>query len=196
MSRALVPPNVVVERSGAGETYIINEKGEKLIAASRRADGSIRKPIKVRPGFMPLEERERFVSRGSAIRRGIEHSAAHPPGAALEDTLVGSCPTVSPKKARKKKSPKKQSEAYFEIVEDIPSVATHVPEEGANDYSNSVSATKVVEEESAALPDDLEGVERKMKLTRRKLMDARTLERKQGAGQHLLPNQEEVRHHH
>eukprot|EP01055_Gregarina_sp_Pseudo9_P000919 Gregarina_sp_Pseudo_9__918@NODE_1589_length_1474_cov_16_294077_g1474_i0_p1_GENE_NODE_1589_length_1474_cov_16_294077_g1474_i0NODE_1589_length_1474_cov_16_294077_g1474_i0_p1_ORF_typecomplete_len205_score57_39Magobind/PF09282_10/2_4e13Magobind/PF09282_10/2_6e03ECM11/PF15463_6/2_9e03ECM11/PF15463_6/0_14PHM7_cyt/PF14703_6/8_3MscS_TM/PF12794_7/3_7Nnf1/PF03980_14/2_8e03Nnf1/PF03980_14/1_1_NODE_1589_length_1474_cov_16_294077_g1474_i04471061 len=180
MSKALVPPNVVVERSGAGETYIINEKGEKLIAATRRADGSIRKAIKVRPGFMPLEERERFVSRGTAIRRGIEEARAQPPGTTAEMLNEAQAEVVK-KTRRKKASPKKQpAEAFFEIVEDIQPQAPAPKETPAAETPAATS-----------LPEDLDGLDKRMKLTRRKLADARALEKRQDAGQQLLPNQEE-----
>lgn len=192
MSRALVPPNVVVERSGAGETYIINEKGEKLIAASRRPDGSIRKAIKVRPGFIPLEERERFVSRATAFRREVEEAKAHPPGT-TEDMLQ----PVN-KKSRKKKSAAKkaQPEAFFEIVEDtqshtLPSNDNQASKEEAEPLEVSASSNVAPSSGASNAPLDLEGLTKRLKMTRRKLTEARALQKRQEEGHQLLPNQEE-----
>eukprot|EP01057_Protomagalhaensia_wolfi_P000940 Protomagalhaensia_wolfi_Nauph_80__939@NODE_1541_length_1480_cov_45_666898_g1196_i0_p1_GENE_NODE_1541_length_1480_cov_45_666898_g1196_i0NODE_1541_length_1480_cov_45_666898_g1196_i0_p1_ORF_typecomplete_len203_score45_92Magobind/PF09282_10/1e13bZIP_Maf/PF03131_17/0_58_NODE_1541_length_1480_cov_45_666898_g1196_i04191027 len=177
MSRALVPPNAVVERSGAGETYIINEKGEKLIAATRRPDGSIRKAIKVRPGFMPIEERERFVSRGTAIRRGIEEARVMPPGVTPEMMKQ----PAEAKKPRKKKAAKPEAAPFFEIIEDTSSPQKKEEKQPA------ASAR-------ATLPPvarDIPTLQQRQKLLRNKLNDAKILQRRLNQGQQLLENQEE-----
>ena len=43
------------------------EDGERVIAASRRPDGTVRKERKIRPGFVPQEEQQVYVSRGAAV---------------------------------------------------------------------------------------------------------------------------------
>jgi Mago binding len=43
------------------------EGGERVIAASRRPDGTLRKERKIRPGFVPQEEQQVYVSRGAAV---------------------------------------------------------------------------------------------------------------------------------
>eukprot|EP01053_Blabericola_migrator_P003969 Blabericola_migrator_1__3968@NODE_21_length_22536_cov_99_458098_g18_i0_p13_GENE_NODE_21_length_22536_cov_99_458098_g18_i0NODE_21_length_22536_cov_99_458098_g18_i0_p13_ORF_typecomplete_len203_score29_71Magobind/PF09282_10/2_1e13bZIP_Maf/PF03131_17/0_0018Med9/PF07544_13/0_98_NODE_21_length_22536_cov_99_458098_g18_i059426550 len=177
MSRALVPPNAVVERSGAGETYIINEKGEKLIAASRRADGSIRKAIKVRPGFMPIEERERFVSRGTAIRRGIEEARLMPPGVTPD-----MCSREPSRKSKKKKGNARKPVVgtLFEIVEDVGCTSPPPEKEDGE-----------VEETRPVLPQDPSKLKDRHKLLKSKLNDARALKRRIDQGHNLLANQEE-----
>eukprot|EP01056_Protomagalhaensia_sp_Gyna25_P006003 Protomagalhaensia_sp_Gyna_25__6002@NODE_93_length_5325_cov_100_196557_g72_i0_p4_GENE_NODE_93_length_5325_cov_100_196557_g72_i0NODE_93_length_5325_cov_100_196557_g72_i0_p4_ORF_typecomplete_len205_score43_52Magobind/PF09282_10/9_1e14bZIP_Maf/PF03131_17/0_38_NODE_93_length_5325_cov_100_196557_g72_i042764890 len=179
MSRALVPPNAVVERSGAGETYIINEKGEKLIAASRRPDGSIRKAIKVRPGFMPIEERERFVSRGTAIRRGIEEARVMPPGVTPE-MMKQPAPA---KKPRKKKAAKPEAAPFFEIIED-----TSSPQK--KEETQPAAPTRAAPH-TPMLDRDLPTLQQRHKLLRNKLNDAKVLQRRLNQGQELLVNQEE-----
>lgn len=50
----MIPADAIVTKSQVtGETYIINENGQRVIAPTRRADGTMRKEIKVRPGFIP-----------------------------------------------------------------------------------------------------------------------------------------------
>lgn len=45
------------------------EGGERIIAASRRPDGTLRKERKIRPGFVPQEEQQVYVSRGAAVSK-------------------------------------------------------------------------------------------------------------------------------
>lgn len=85
-----VPAGAVISQSGAGETYVINRDGERIIPASLRADGSIRKAIKVRPGFIPEEERQRYVSKGQKVRQGVEQARICPPGSeGLVESMSG-----------------------------------------------------------------------------------------------------------
>ncbi|CEP13060.1 hypothetical protein [Parasitella parasitica] len=62
------------ERSNAG---IIQVGEERWIPGSQRADGSFRKERKVRPGFVPLEDVERY----SNSRIEASKAASLPPGA-------------------------------------------------------------------------------------------------------------------
>ncbi|GAA6040419.1 hypothetical protein JCM8097_004537 [Rhodosporidiobolus ruineniae] len=58
------PMNLVFpDRTAAGISKDAN--GERVVAASRRPDGSIRKEIKIRPGFTPVEDVLRYRTRGA-----------------------------------------------------------------------------------------------------------------------------------
>ncbi len=52
----------------ASNQYAVNEQGEKIIASSLRADGSIRKERKVRAGYVPQEEVPVYVPRQIRVR--------------------------------------------------------------------------------------------------------------------------------
>ncbi|OEH78538.1 partner of Y14 and mago [Cyclospora cayetanensis] len=67
---SLAPTGVCVrETTISGETYVVNmATGEKIIPGSRRPDGSLRKPIKVRAGYTPAEERRAFRTRQQISR--------------------------------------------------------------------------------------------------------------------------------
>ncbi|KAL4444680.1 hypothetical protein ABPG77_002497 [Micractinium sp. CCAP 211/92] len=73
MSAGLPPPD-----------YTVNEAGERIIAASKRPDGTIRKERRVRAGYVPQEEQQVYVSRGTAFRQnvpkcpGFDESSAEP----------------------------------------------------------------------------------------------------------------------
>ena len=42
--------------------------GEVVVPASRRADGSLRKPIRIRKGYVPLEEVPKYKTVGQRVR--------------------------------------------------------------------------------------------------------------------------------
>lgn len=43
------------------------QAGERIIAASRRPDGTVRKERRVRAGYVPQDEQQVYVSRGAAV---------------------------------------------------------------------------------------------------------------------------------
>lgn len=46
-----------------------NEHGERVVGGTRRADGSIRPERKVRDGYVPPDEQQKYMSRGKKVRR-------------------------------------------------------------------------------------------------------------------------------
>ncbi len=48
---------------------------ERIIPGSRRPDGTMRKEVRVRPGYVPLEEQEVYVSRGAKVNYEPFHAA-------------------------------------------------------------------------------------------------------------------------
>ena len=52
---------------------------ERIIPGSRRPDGTLRREIRVRPGYVPLEEQEIYVSRGAKVIYELLHAAAPSP---------------------------------------------------------------------------------------------------------------------
>ncbi|PRW45446.1 partner of Y14 and mago-like [Chlorella sorokiniana] len=51
--------------------YTVNEDGERVIAASRRPDGTVRKERRVRAGYVPQDEQAVYVSRGAMMRQNV-----------------------------------------------------------------------------------------------------------------------------
>jgi partner of Y14 and mago protein len=47
--------------------YTLNDDGERVIAASRRPDGTVRKERRVRAGYVPQDEQQVYVPRGASV---------------------------------------------------------------------------------------------------------------------------------
>jgi partner of Y14 and mago protein len=69
-----------VEKTTYGETYIKQEDGSKIIPESQRADGSVRKPIRVKEGYTPPAE-----TRYDPPSKPARGAAAYPPGYSAPD---------------------------------------------------------------------------------------------------------------
>lgn len=48
----------------------VNERGEKVIAPSRRPDGTLRKERRIRPGYTPLDEMPAYVPAAARVSSG------------------------------------------------------------------------------------------------------------------------------
>lgn len=46
----------------------VDAEGNRVITATRRPDGTWRKEIRIRPGYVRDEERQRFVTKGTEVR--------------------------------------------------------------------------------------------------------------------------------
>ncbi|KAL8433669.1 hypothetical protein ACSSS7_003738 [Eimeria intestinalis] len=100
---AAITGNCVKQTTPTGETYVVNvATGEKVIPGSVRPDGTLRKPIKIRPGYTPIEERRTFRTRQQLSR---EEHASH-----VGTSIPGLTPVenVGPKSSGSSKSRNKK----------------------------------------------------------------------------------------
>ena len=68
MSGLLPPtPFPALDHCTMSSEYTINEQGERVIAASRRPDGTLRKERRVRAGYVPQDEVAVYQSRGTQV---------------------------------------------------------------------------------------------------------------------------------
>ncbi|KAJ7968098.1 partner of Y14 and mago-like [Quillaja saponaria] len=62
-----------------GEVSKTLKEGERLLAPTRRPDGTLRKPIRIRAGYTPQEEVAIYQSKGALLKKEIG-SQVGPPG--------------------------------------------------------------------------------------------------------------------
>jgi len=61
-------------------SYVKDNEGNTFIAASQRADGSWRKPRRVKPDFVPQDEVPLYESKGKKIAKSHNNNTGLPPG--------------------------------------------------------------------------------------------------------------------
>ncbi|WCJ18247.1 Partner of Y14 and mago [Euphorbia peplus] len=84
------------------------KEGERIVAPSRRPDGTLRKPIKIRAGYVPQDEVAIYQSRGTLWKKEMQSQQVVPPG--YDPPLLDSKPkTKSVKRNERKKEKRLQA---------------------------------------------------------------------------------------
>ncbi|XP_023739709.1 partner of Y14 and mago isoform X2 [Lactuca sativa] len=106
------------------------KEGEKLLAPTRRPDGTLRKPIRIRAGFVPQDEVAVYKSKGSKLKEETV-----PPGYDPEQDVVTKPKSKSAKRNERKKEKRLQgkNEASStgdeeQALESVESIASHINE--------------------------------------------------------------------
>ena len=153
--------------------------GDSVIPASTRADGSVRKEIRVKAGYRPPEDVEVYKNRTAETWRN--RGKGEVPGADLTGTdEKESTSKASAKNAKRKEARKKATAA-----------ATH----GANSAataSTSGEPEQVAAETGVSKQEEVDPESEKAKEARKlakKLRQARELQEKKESGDNLLPEQ-------
>ncbi|XP_042509037.1 partner of Y14 and mago isoform X3 [Macadamia integrifolia] len=79
--------------------------GERLVAPTRRPDGTLRKPIRIRAGYVPQDEVAIYQSKGALLRKGLDTPEV-PPG--YDPVLDAKPKSKSARRNEKKKEKKEQ----------------------------------------------------------------------------------------
>mmetsp|Transcript_23302 Transcript_23302/g.38976 ORF Transcript_23302/g.38976 Transcript_23302/m.38976 type:complete len:193 (-) Transcript_23302:158-736(-) len=149
---------------------------ERVIGATRRPDGSWRKEVRVRAGYVNQDDVGRFESRGSSFRAGMPKL---PPGMSEEEDVAGKAASLSKsaKKNAKRKEAKKQEES--DLAD--PVAATAKQFEGTHISSSSPGAAA----------DPKAEIEKKSRNLRKKVKQCEETAVKKAAGATLTAEQEE-----
>ncbi|XXG87211.1 hypothetical protein AAC387_Pa11g1955 [Persea americana] len=89
------------------------KEGERILAPTRRPDGTLRKPIRIRAGYVPQEEVAIYQSKGALLRKA--NSPEVPPG---YDPLLDAKPKTKAAKRNEKRKEKKQQAAQVSLASD------------------------------------------------------------------------------
>lgn len=181
-----------MSRTPASAAGIVTAKdGERVVAASRRADGSVRKEIKIRPGYVPPEDVARYANAkvestklpdGYVVGLGVvgknKKNAAF--GAPVQEAEPKS---KSAKKNEKRKA--KKREGGGEDGED-----DHEDNVAEEPSSTKAEPTPSVAPASGAAAAPSEDPAKQLRNLKKKLGQAQELKAKKAAGESLLPEQE------
>ncbi|KAL8540681.1 hypothetical protein ACS0TY_002061 [Phlomoides rotata] len=88
-----------------GETL---KEGERILASTRRPDGTLRKPIRIRAGYSPQDEVAVYQSKGALWKKEMTALEEVPPG---YDPVVESKPKSKSAKRNERKKEKRQQAA-------------------------------------------------------------------------------------
>ncbi|KAK4491238.1 hypothetical protein RD792_001971 [Penstemon davidsonii] len=82
--------------------------GERLLGPTRRPDGTLRKPIRIRAGYVPQDEVAVYKSKGALWKKDMEALQEVPPG---YDPVVETKPKSKSAKRNERKKEKRQQAA-------------------------------------------------------------------------------------
>lgn len=156
--------------------------GERHIPESLRADGSVRKAIKVRPGYRPPEDVELYKNRTAETFRNRYKSGVIGADTADETPAANStASSAAANKNAKRREARKKAKA----------AEAGQPDGDENEKPKPTSASQN-QSDAAAAPEEADPEaerEKKARNLKKKLKQARELKDKKEGGQALLPEQ-------
>ncbi|EME81507.1 uncharacterized protein MYCFIDRAFT_101927, partial [Pseudocercospora fijiensis CIRAD86] len=155
--------------------------GESVIPSSTRADGSVRKEIRVKPGYRPPEDVEVYKNRTAEAWKNRGKSGV--PGADTTEEKLPPHKAAAAKNLKRKEARKKAAAAEAEGRRDAEGNA-------AGGAQSANGEPKVADAKAEALDADEQAAKEARKLAK-KLRQARELKDKKEKGDNLLPEQVE-----
>jgi len=171
---SIATPSATPSKSGIA----VSENGERHIPSSVRADGSVRKEIRVRPGYRPPEDVEVYKNRTAEAWRS--RSSGGVPGSEAPSSPDKSNPAAN-KNAKRREARKKAASAAME-VKDGEAIDAAVQLAAPKGEPNADVASK------EPIDPEVEREKEAKKLSK-KLRQARELKDKKDKGDALLPEQ-------
>ena len=177
--------------------------GDRHIPASTRADGSLRKEIKIRPGYRPPEDVEVYKNRTAEAWK-TRGSEGVPGAAGLGDRRVDEEKSGASGKNAKRREARKRAKAAEGGAGDHAGAEVDVVEEQDEGAKSTITTTKAAKNETSnsqadppglvpaaeAKSDDPEAErEKQARALKKKLRQARELKEKKDSGEGLLPEQ-------
>lgn len=159
------------------EGAIVAQNGEVIIPQSKRPDGTLRKERKVKQGYVPPDEIQKFettASRRRSLHGGNEGFVVGMP--------IGASPTTQSTTSKKKKKKKKPAQSKDRV----------------DDLQSKVEALEIGKETetSASPPSTAASVEKKIKNLKKKLRQIQDLEKRKADGEELSVEQlEKIERH-
>jgi len=137
--------------------------GYTIIPATQRPDGTWRKEIKVKAGYVPPDEMDRYQSKGRQITAG---SSGLPPGMAVEEN------TVTKKTKNQKKNERRKAKKQEMKTQDTKSQVE------ADTLTSSLGNMNMKDEKAEEAQVSKETIAKKLKNLKKKLRQIEELEKK------------------
>ena len=163
-----------------------NSDGRSVIPSSKRADGSTRKEIRVRPGYKPPEDVETYKNRSAESWKN--RGTAGVPGA--EPVATGATENKSKNAKRREAARRKAQENRVDDgeVELIAGMATHTLDGEGKQNEGCRYSGKPVENPQSTVEEDTEK-QKKIRNVLKKLKAVRELKEKKANGETLSHDQ-------
>lgn len=99
----------------AAQLSITLKEGERLLGPTRRPDGTLRKPIRIRAGYVPQDEVAIYQPKGALWKKEMESQVVLPPG---YDPVLDAKPKTKAAKRNERKKEKRLQQAVLDKGKD------------------------------------------------------------------------------
>ncbi|KAL7119504.1 hypothetical protein ACP275_02G066800 [Erythranthe tilingii] len=153
------------------------KEGERLLGPTRRPDGTLRKPIRIRAGYVPQDEVAVYQSKGALWKKEMAATQEVPPG---YDPVVETKPKSKSAKRNERKKEKRQQAAVdkdendtlpSDCSNDLPEIETVAS--NMNGLSLSGNASLVappLDSTNCSTPtDQVEDIDKKIRALKKKI---------------------------
>ncbi|KAL2647870.1 hypothetical protein AAZV13_05G143100 [Glycine max] len=155
------------------------KEGERIVGPTRRPDGTLRKPIRIRAGYTPQDEVAIYQPKGALLKK--EMGSAGPPG---YDPDADSKPKPKPKTKSVKRNERKKEKRIQAALEKEKNVS-EVEESGKQEF---VEALTSQVNELAVQDSQAQDIDKRIRALRKKIRLTEALEQK-STEQNLKPEQ-------
>lgn len=172
--------NMPTQATNSG--IVTDASGERHIPESLRADGSVRKAIKVRPGYRPPEDVELYKNRtAETFRNRYKGGVIGADSADVNSAPNNSTTSAAANKNAKRREARKKAKAAESGQNEDNEKDGFAKEESAGQIQVDTTTTRAVDPEVER--------EKKARNLKKKLKQAKELKDKKEGGQALLPEQ-------
>ncbi|KAI3448311.1 hypothetical protein Pfo_004976 [Paulownia fortunei] len=160
----------------AAELYKTLKEGERILGPTRRPDGTLRKPIRIRAGYVPQDEVAIYKSRGALWRKEIS-SMQEVPG---YDQVVEPKPKSKSAKRNERKKEKRQQGKNSEQNDVLPADNSNDLPENMESVSSKMNGLSLSGNASLATPptnsincstpeDQVQDIDKKIRALKKKI---------------------------